>query len=279
MLRGRAKLILAVAAVLSGLASASLMLRSTPGMRPSALWPDKPSLPLQEMTRQFSVPVLMYHRIEALDPRKPDSRHLRGLTVSPEAFRRQMEYLVDEGYSVIPLDDVEDALRHGGPLPRHAVAITFDDGYDGVFGHAFPILRRYDLPATVFVVTSAVGKPNHVTWSELRLMKRHGIDCSSHTVHHPDLTTLSLARIDRELRESRAQIKEKTGESVDSLAYPGSRYDAEVVRGMRESKYLIGWRDHGGPVHPTTRLYYLPRVRVDGRASFAEFTRLVRPRS
>ena len=281
MLQRQAKWMAAVVTALTMLFSVPVMLRQRGGSNPSILMPAKANTDVSacEMTRQFSVPVLMYHRVDNLDPRQPQSKLLRGLTVSPETFRKQMEYLVSHGYRGIPLDNVENAVLHGGELPKRAVAITFDDGYDSVFDHAYPVLRKYGLPATIFVVTSVVGRPHHVTWDELRLMKKHGIDCASHTVHHPDLTKLSLAQIDLELRGSRIRIKRETGESVDSLAYPGSRYDVEVVRDMRRSGYLIGWRDHGGPVHPTNRLYYLPRVRISGRDSMAEFKRLMRPHS
>src|SRR5262249_51643809 len=109
------------------------------------------------VTREFAVPVLMYHRICDLTPREVRSPLLRDLTVAPADLGRQMSYLVENGFALLLAREVEDAVREGKPLPEKAVAVTMDDGYKDNFEQAFPILDRYGLPATIFLVTSTVG--------------------------------------------------------------------------------------------------------------------------
>jgi hypothetical protein len=146
-------------------------------------------------TRDFAVPVLMYHRICDLTPREARSPLLRDLTVAPADFAQQMSYLVQNGFTLLLAREVEDAVREGKPLPEKAVAVTIDDGYKDNFEHAFPILRQYGLPATIFLVTSTVDTAGHLSWDDVALMHQAQIGYGSHTVHHADLTLLPMAQL------------------------------------------------------------------------------------
>src|SRR5713226_670747 len=117
---------------------------------PAGIGPSEP-LP----TPAFAVPVLMYHRVAELPPEPgPLSRDL---TVSPLDFERQVRYLVQNRYVILTAGQVERAVRFGLPLPVHSVALTLDDGYGDDFTEAFPILGRYGLDGTLFLVTGTVN--------------------------------------------------------------------------------------------------------------------------
>jgi peptidoglycan/xylan/chitin deacetylase (PgdA/CDA1 family) len=85
-----------------------------------------------------------------------------GLHIPVERFERQMRWLAAH-YRIVPLRDLIGRLTSGASL-RSIAAITFDDGYTGVFDHALPILETLGLPATVFVVAEAVGRPGGFWW-------------------------------------------------------------------------------------------------------------------
>jgi peptidoglycan/xylan/chitin deacetylase (PgdA/CDA1 family) len=113
----------------------------------------------------------MYHRICNLTEREARSPLMRDLTVSPANFEAQVCYLVENGFAILSVKEVEDALREGRPLPERAVALTMDDGYRDDFTCAFHILRKYGVPATVFLVTSVVGDGRHLSWDDARVMQ------------------------------------------------------------------------------------------------------------
>lgn len=94
--------------------------------------------------------VLIYHRVN------DEGRRFRIETVPTACFRQQMEYL-ERSFNVLPLADILARLQAGTPLPKRCVAITFDDGYEDNYLHAFPILERCGLPATIFVTTGCIG--------------------------------------------------------------------------------------------------------------------------
>jgi peptidoglycan/xylan/chitin deacetylase (PgdA/CDA1 family) len=225
------------------------------------------------VTREFAVPVLMYHRVSDLPPRPGPL--LRDLTVSPAAFERQVRYLVENGFSILTAGQVERAVRRGEPLAARAVALTLDDGYDDSFTQAFPILRRYGLDGTLFLVTGTVGTEGHVTWEAAREMLGEGIDFGSHSVSHPDLTTLTDRALSEELRGSKAEMEAHLAKPITQIAYPSGRYDERVKEEARRAGYLAGWKKGGGWVTPDSDPLLLPRVRVRGGTTMAQFIRKV----
>jgi peptidoglycan/xylan/chitin deacetylase (PgdA/CDA1 family) len=237
----------------------------------TALPPDPgPTVP---KTAAFAVPVLMYHRIAELTEKEKRSPLLRDLTVSPKDFEAQIRYLLSQGFVFLLARDVEEAVGHREPLPEKAVAVTMDDGYLDNFEQAFPILRRYNVPATIFVVTGAMGRPNHLTWGQIGLMHKQSVGFGSHTVTHPDLTTLSLPRLDYELVQSKADIEEHLAEPITAIAYPAGCYNRVVADRARAAGYLAGWKKGGGTVRPGEDMLMLPRVRVSGRTNLDAFKR------
>ncbi len=242
---------------------------------PPAPFTAAPAMPPAPMTAQFAVPVLMYHRISDLTEREARSPLMRDLTVSPRDFEAQIRYLVANGFTFLFARDVEQAVREHRPLPEKAVALTMDDGYRDNFEQAFPILRKYNVPATLFLVTSTVDTAGHVTWDEVRYMQPQGVGYGSHTVTHADLTTLPLARLDYELCESKRVLEGKLLERITAVAYPAGKYNQTVAARAEAAGYLAGWKKGGGPVQPGQDRFLLPRVRVHGRTTMKDFKRKV----
>ena len=231
--------------------------------------------PVVAMTDDFAVPVLMYHRVNTLTSREERSPLMRDLTVSPSDFEEQIRTLKEQGFTFLLASQVEDAVRNHKPLPVKAVAITLDDGYKDNFDVALPILRKYDVPATVFVVTDSMGKPERLSWANVTLMHGEGVGFGSHTVHHYDLTTLKETDLDFELRESKRVLEVRLQEPVDDIAYPSGQYNDAVMARAQVAGYLAGWKKGGGPVRPGDQPLMLPRVRVHGKTDMADFKRKV----
>ena len=227
------------------------------------------------MTKDFAVPVLMYHRIDTLSAKEKTSPLMCDLTVSPEQFDAQVAYLVKNGFSLVSVKQVQDALLGGLALPERSVAITMDDGYKDNFDQAFPILLRYGVSATVFLVTKTLDTPGHLAWNDVNVMRRRQVGVGSHTVSHLDLTTLDADRLDFELRESKRVLEQRLGQPVEAIAYPSGSYNDGVVERTREAGYLSGWKKGGGPVQPGADPLLLPRVRVRGCTTMDDFKRMV----
>lgn len=155
-------------------------------------------------------------------------------------FAAQMRFLVSRGVHVIRLSDLDAALLHGARLPVDPVVLTFDDGFRNQYANALPVLMRYHLPATFFVITGRLGRPAYMTVRQVQTLVRDGMDVEDHTVSHLPLSTLSSNRIARELNTARRSLEELTRKPVRYVAYPMGDYDSRVVLVAREQGFILG---------------------------------------
>ena len=140
-----------------------------------------------------TVPVLCYHRF--------GSRASK-LTVTPAAFAAQMEYLARNGYHVLSLARLAAFVAGREPLPKKSVVITIDDGYRATYDVAFPILRKYGFPATVFLYTDFVGAGDALSYQQMKELIASGlIEIQPHSKTHSNLTLRSSDENDAKYRD------------------------------------------------------------------------------
>lgn len=204
--------------------------------------------------KAVGVPVLNYHRI--------DSGIRHSLVVPPEEFKKQMQYLHNEGYHSITLDELYDYVTKGTELPDKPVLITFDDGYIDNYQHAMPILKEYNMKATLFMISGSVGENRFVGLEQLKEMQANGIDIQSHTVNHKDLRHMSLQQARDELVSSKAVLEDSMKHPVRYIAYPGGFTNKDIDKISEESGYRMAFTVQAGNVEPGQDLFNLPRQAV-----------------
>ena len=195
------------------------------------------------------------------------------ISVSPQTFWRQMEWLARSGTPVVPLSRIRETPG--------AVALTFDDGFRNFFEEALPVLAEHRFPVTVFVVSSHCGGRNDwagqsagipilelMDWPQLVEAVRHGVDLGGHTATHPRLTEIGDERVREELRVCRSEIEQRAGCRVVHFAYPYGSCDQRVHRLAAEQFDLACGTalDYTGPRSDTFELprldaYYLRSLR------------------
>ncbi len=177
-----------------------------------------------------TVPILVYHKF---------SKHVADrMTVREGAFEEQMAFLKRSGYRVITLEDLFDFLDRKHPIPRKSVVITFDDGWRSMYEIAYPILKKYGYPATLFVYTDLIH-PSSATldWAKIREMAQNGIDVQCHTKTHRSLGKKEngetfqayFEAVKMELVESAKIIKRQLNKDVKYLAYPYGDTNSLVI--------------------------------------------------
>ncbi|MBI4313536.1 MAG: polysaccharide deacetylase family protein [Candidatus Omnitrophica bacterium] len=204
----------------------------------------------------YCVPVLMYHEV---DPRPiGESR----LIVSPRSFDRQMGLLKRRRAQAVPFSEVVESFKTGKGLPKNAVALTFDDGFENFYTNAWPVLKKYDFPAIVFIITQEVGKPGFLTWDQIVELDRAGVTIGSHSIDHPWLPALREEDLRRELVESKRILEEKLGHAVDYFCYPMGAHDARVIEAVKSAGYLGASATHPGRLASNTNPYAVKRMRI-----------------
>jgi peptidoglycan/xylan/chitin deacetylase (PgdA/CDA1 family) len=209
------------------------------------------------------VPVLMYHHIRPI--LASYNAKERKYTVTPEAFEAQMIELVNAGYTTISPDELERALREGPAfLPKKPVLLTFDDGYQEHYHRAYPILKKYGLKATYFIVTDDRPKRRYVTDAMLKEMDESGlITIASHTKNHAFLTKLGSAARTDEIKGSKEDLEAILGHSVDYFAYPYGAISPQIEQEVEDAGYKLGFWIRLGYLHAPSSKYQLRRIRVE----------------
>ncbi len=209
----------------------------------------------------YHLPVLMYHSIDYTADKKDR------MAVSPDNFARQMKYLRDHGYNVIPLDEAVSYIKQKKRPPPKTVAITIDDGYENNYKYAYPVLKQYHIPATMFVVINFIGKNGFLTWGEIREMSASGVvDIESHTKSHPWLTGVDDKRLKDELAGSREILERMLGKKVKFVCYPMGVYNEHVKSMVKEAGYEAGFATKPTNVTPNYDVYEIKRVRISSTA-------------
>lgn len=191
--------------------------------------------------------ILCYHSIDA----NWDSP----LAVTPEAFERHCEWLA-RNRTVVDLDTAVSLIDGSGRLPRGSAAVTFDDGLSQVFDRAFPLLRRWGIPTTVFLVAATLSdEQQSVDWvddpsptplstltrEQVLEMQEAGVRFGSHSHRHADLTTLGEEEAERDLRRSREILEDVLRAPVRHVAYPRGRHDQPVRRAAARAGFSHGF--------------------------------------
>lgn len=203
------------------------------------------------------VPILNYHRVSDNDDNPQ--------TVTVADFDSQMKFLVDNGYSVISPDDLLDAWENDKNLPGNPVIITFDDGHEDIYKNVFPILQKYNIRATVFIVTNHMGMKDYLTWDQARALQNGGfIDIESHTMSYKDLTTLKGEKLWNEIYGSKQAIEWALKKPAKFIAYPYGKYTVEAEETSKEVYFRAGFIEDYGLAKSEPNRFILTRIPVLG---------------
>lgn len=204
--------------------------------------------------------ILMYHYIRDVDPDEDELGY--NLSISPELFEEHLIWLQENQYTPVRMDTLAACLRGEEACPERAVALTFDDGYEDAATIAFPILQRYDFPATFYIISGRVGQEGYMSWEQIRMLHEHGMEIGSHTISHPDLTLTDQDVLEKQLVQSRATLEKHINVPVQSFCYPFGFYDDATVEAVRNAGYTNAVTTYASRTFE--RMYELPRYRLIG---------------
>lgn len=246
-----------------------------PTPTPTIIVPPAPLLPpvSDGVKRTANVPILMYHYISV--PPSSSDRLRVGLSVAPDMFEAQMKLLIDKGFHTISLFDLYEHLAVGKPLPDKPIILTFDDGYADNYYSAFPILKKYGMTATFFVLTGRPdeGDPVYMTWDMIKEMSAVGMDIQLHAKEHVDLRHRDYDYLFFQIYGGRQSIEGHTGKPVVFIAYPSGKYDDAVLRFLTAHHFWVALTTNPGHPHTLNDALTWTRVRVSGQLTLDGFAK------
>ncbi len=208
-----------------------------------------------------NIPVLAYHVIS--DKPKND------LEVSTKNFEKQMKFLYDHNFDVMSLKDVERYKRDKKFTKRKKVVITFDDGDESYYLKAFPILKKYSFPSTVFLITSRIGKKGYITSDELKILKDNklsDIESHSYNLHNHD------AAYSKNYKLYNDDMQKNKDYNFKYYAYPFGINNEVYKKALKDNGFKMSFKfspSHWLNVNDDD--YELPRVPIYNSTSLFKF--------
>lgn len=201
---------------------------------------------------QVSFGILMYHYIDDKSP-TPRSAELH---VRPEILDQQIKELLSKGYTFVTLDQAYDMFIKNGKTPPKTLVLTFDDGYRSFYTDAYPILKKYKVPASFYIISNDIGHAGNVTWDMLKELSRDPlIEIGAHTMSHRNLKKMSDDEQRHELGQNKKDLEEKLGIKVTTIVYPYGEYNTSTKRIAKELGFKGGAAVYNGR-RPSTNDYF-----------------------
>jgi len=218
---------------------------------------------LNFIREKYVAPIVMYHSVN------PEVSTKNLLVVSPKTFERQMQFLKKHRYNVLALQQLAVLIKEKKKLPAKAISITLDDGYKDNYTYAFPILKKYNLPATVFIITNEVGRPDRLGWDEIKEMQESGIiTFGSHTLGPVPLTEIESAQeVKRQIFDSKKILEEKLGRKVGAFSYPEGRFNDGIKQLVKDAGYKCAVATNPGKKFSNDDIFILKRLRISKNAN------------
>lgn len=201
--------------------------------------------------------ILMYHRVDHEPP--------SGMNCPPARFEQHLQWLKRGGYSFATMSELTQAAAD------KTAVLTFDDGYADNFEQLFPLLKRYQAKATIYLAPEIAGI-RKLTPEQIRLMQASGlVEFGAHTLRHVNLTQQAPNDAEHEIRASKAAVEATTGRPCASFAYPFGRYRAEHVAMVKQAGYQSAVTVRKAIAPTEGPRYEIPRISMSGQASWLQF--------
>ena len=208
--------------------------------------------------RAYFPPVLVYHALKPVP--------LNEFDTTPEMFASQLDWLKDNGYETLSLEEFIAYTQKGEGFTEKSVMITCDDGYKGIYDYAFPELKKRGMKAAFFITASTIGgikgtKYPHITYAQLAEMAAdNNMSIGSHTISHFRLTELSSDALKIEIAKSKTILENFTGRKIQAFAYPEGYYNEAVTNAVKEAGYEIAFAAQDSGLFGHEARFSIPRI-------------------
>ncbi len=210
------------------------------------------------------VPILMYHYVENVTDTRDTIR--QSLSLSPYTFEEEVKTLIGAGYTFMTNAELSDALSGKNPLPAKPIVLTFDDGYRDFYTDVYPILKKYHVKATAFVISGFVGYPNNMFAWQIKQLAREGlVEIGAHTVDHAWLKGMQQKELVYEINQSKKTLEYVTGKRIVSFAYPYGVFDVAAIQMLAAAGFTSAVSTIPGADQYQTHRYFLYRLRPGGK--------------
>lgn len=210
------------------------------------------------------VPILMYHYVEYVQDQGDKTRI--SLNTTPYTLEQEIKTLSEAGYAFLTTSELVDVFDGKKTLPQKPILLTFDDGYRDFYTDVYPILKKYNVKATQYVIAGFMDRQNHLLTSQLKEIANDGlVEIGAHTVNHLWLKGLASKVVNDEVFQSKEILEKIINKPVTSFAYPFGAFDLQAIKVVEAAGFTTSTSTIPGIDQTPTNKFFLYRLRPGGR--------------
>jgi len=223
--------------------------------------PEKiPPSGMKNHEKQIKIPIIMYHYVEYI---KDISDLIRKrLDITPSLFEEQLKALKEAKYETYFVKDIPEIMDGTIHYSSQSAVLTFDDGYEDFYTDVFPLLKKYHMRATIYVIYDFIGRPGFLTAKEIdELIDSDLVEIGSHTFDHIYLKLAPKQYADRQIIDSKKKFEETFHIKVKTFAYPYGAFNADNVASVEKAGYTAAVSVIPGVMQSYDNLFFMSRIR------------------
>ena len=215
-------------------------------------------------TESFRIPVFMYHYVEYIKDKKDILRGL--LNVTPYTFEAQLQTLKNAGFTFLTAKDLGDILDGKVQAPQKPILLTFDDGHWDFDTEVLPLLKKYNVKATSYIISGFIGRSDFMTQQQLQdVVNSNLVDVGVHTIHHVSLKGKLLSLVQHEVVGSKTDIENTYHVKVVSFAYPNGSFDMQAINVVKDAGFTTAVSTLPGEDDSQINRFFIYRLRPGNR--------------
>ncbi|MCK5783692.1 MAG: polysaccharide deacetylase family protein [Desulfobacterales bacterium] len=220
-----------------------------------------------------TVPVLAYTRFSKKKARKS--------IVKESEFEKQLNYLAENGYTIITMSQFLDFMAFKHQIPKKSVVITIDGGWRSFYDIAYPILKKYNMPVTIFIDTEFIGSKEALSWEQIKALETHGFDIQCMAKKHKQTAKLNnnksfkdyFIALEKEISAPKITIQQELNKNCCCLAYNYEKADPLIMALLAKLDYQAVFTSNSGSNPFYISNYRIHRNFISGKYSFKTFKR------
>ena len=212
----------------------------------------------------------MYHYVEYV---KDEGDYIRkSLDINPYMFEQQLKTLTENGYKTYFAKEITDIFDGRIPYSTKSAILTFDDGYEDFYTDAFPLLEKYKVKGTVYVITNFLGRKGFLTENQVKILsKSKYVEIGSHTLDHAYLKGMAKPAVREQVTESKLYLEKLIGQPIKTFAYPFGAFNEDDARLVKEASYSAAVSVIHGSEQSYSNIFFLNRIRAGFLGSGGEY--------
>ena len=211
-------------------------------------------------SNSIRVPIILYHYVEYVKDAKDTIR--KSLSITPFVLDQQIKTLKDAGYTFMTASEVADVIDGKSKIPGKPIVLSFDDGYRDFYTDVLPILKKYNVKATLYIIYNFLDQENYLyKWQVDEIIETKLVEIGSHTLNHMYLKGTNQGMVTDEIVTSKSEIEKTFNIKVNSFAYPYGAYNDFAAQQVETSKYTNAVTTDLGIIANKDNLFELKRIR------------------